>query len=266
MGFNTSRYEFVDVFSTEDWALEMVPQPVAAVLLLYPLTDQQIQNTPNDESTTAPAPSADVRSNGTDDVWFMKQRIGNACGTIGLIHALANLPTDVAGACGLLVGDDDGGGDDDADVSSVPGDKEGSSLEDEHGSSSMKNKKTWLQQFLRDTKSLDPVGKAERLEGDTDIAQMHDAATSSVVNATGRGEIDDEVETHFIALIESGGILYELDGRKNKPIPHGPTSRSTLLKDACQVVQKFMNRDPGEVRFAITALSPKVADGGSFSD
>jgi hypothetical protein len=41
IGFDTSLYEFVDIFSTEDWALDMTPQPVTAVLLLYPLTDRR---------------------------------------------------------------------------------------------------------------------------------------------------------------------------------------------------------------------------------
>lgn len=30
---------FTDVFSTEDWALEMVPSPVLAVLFLYPIKE-----------------------------------------------------------------------------------------------------------------------------------------------------------------------------------------------------------------------------------
>lgn len=44
------------------------------------------------------------------------------------------------------------------------------------------------------------------------------------------------------------GVLYELDGRKEGPVPHGPTSSATLLQDACAVVKQFMDRDPGELR------------------
>ena len=37
LGFDTSVYQFCDVLSTEDWALEMVPSPVIAVLQLFPV-------------------------------------------------------------------------------------------------------------------------------------------------------------------------------------------------------------------------------------
>ena len=59
IGYDTSLYEFVDVFSTEDWALDMIPQPVAAVLLLYPLTSTQLANTPEEQSTSAALPQQD---------------------------------------------------------------------------------------------------------------------------------------------------------------------------------------------------------------
>ena len=260
MGYDTtatnndsSNYEFVDVFSTEDWALDMVDQPGAAVMLLYPLTKTQLQNTPDDEQASSQvletkAPTSDD-DHDHDGVWFMKQRIGNACGTIALIHALANLPADVAKAGGLSL----------PSSSETKTKSETESESDSFSGSSSEPTSSWLQRFLNDTKGLDPIQRAERLESDADIAKMHDTATSSLVNATGRGEIDDDVETHFIALVEVGGTLYELDGRKGRPIPHGPTTRQQLLKDACQKVvrDKFMARDPTEVRFAITALSPK---------
>jgi ubiquitin carboxyl-terminal hydrolase L3 len=94
------------------------------------------------------------------------------------------------------------------------------------------------------------------LEGDTKIASLHEAATAE--GQTDRGSLDQKIITHFIALVHVSGTLYELDGRKAGPVRHGPTTPETLLQDACKVVQQFMERDPGEMRFTILALAPNV--------
>lgn len=147
------------------------------------------------------------------------QSIGNACGTIGLLHSLLNAPEPL----------------------------------------NMFRPDSWLHDFQQACpNSLPPIQKAERLEGDEKVAKLHDQATSSEENQTNRGNIDDKVDTHFIALICSKNKLYELDGRKDGPVLHGPTTQATLLKDACQVVKKFMQRDPEEMRFTILALAPKA--------
>ena len=38
-------------------------------------------------------------STNNNNVWFIKQRIGNACGTIGLLHSLLNVPDSVFKEC-----------------------------------------------------------------------------------------------------------------------------------------------------------------------
>lgn len=148
---------------------------------------------------------------------------GNACGTIGLLHTLMNLPDQVKTF------------------------RDGS----------------WLANFDKDTTLAGTDGspasatlRAERLEGDSRIASLHDQATSSDANQTGRGSLEDSVETHFIALVHRGGTLYELDGRKKGPVNHGPTTQAGLLRDACRVVRELMDRDPGELRFTLLALAP----------
>lgn len=209
IGFDTSLYELTDVFSTESWALDMIPQPVAAVVMLYPLTDVQEEHRRSEQVSPAP-----------DEVWFMKQRIGNACGTIGLLHALLNTPE---GLRTLSIRPD-----------------------------------SWLHSFYQDCPApLSPVAKAERLEGDSTIKTLHDKATSDESNQTSRGSLEDKVITHFVALVHVNGGLYELDGRKDGPVRHGDTTQETLLEDACKVVENFMKRDPDEMRFTILALAPK---------
>ena len=214
-GFDTSKYQFYDVFSTEDWALDMIPQPVSAVIMLYPLTPPQLAAEKGRDHTS---PDADKDS----AVWFIRQRIGNACGTIGLLHAIQN-----------------------ASPPQTP-------LPD-----------SWWANFQQQCPTnLDPIAKAAILEGDTQIAQLHEQATSSDTNATSRGSLEDRVLTHFVALVHVQGHLFELDGRQTGPLSHGPTSPKTLLKDACAVVRQFMDRDPGEVRFTILALAPTTTSTG----
>ena len=41
MGVDTSKVQFNEVLSMEDWALDMVPQPVHGVVMLYPIKDVQ---------------------------------------------------------------------------------------------------------------------------------------------------------------------------------------------------------------------------------
>lgn len=41
---------------------------------------------------------------------------------------------------------------------------------------------------------------------------------------------NEQVNHHFVALVEKDGHLYELDGRKEFPVNHGPTSEATFLE------------------------------------
>lgn len=85
MGLDTNEYSFTDVFSTEDWALEMVPKPVLAVIMLFPVKpaseeykDQEQAKIERDGQIVSP------------NVYYMKQTVGNACGTVGILHAIGN--------------------------------------------------------------------------------------------------------------------------------------------------------------------------------
>ncbi|KTG06518.1 hypothetical protein cypCar_00034924 [Cyprinus carpio] len=73
-----SSWRFVDVLGLEDEALSGVPSPCCAMMLLFPLTQQH----------------EDFRSKQSVDdsksVYFLKQTVVNSCGTVGLVHAVAN--------------------------------------------------------------------------------------------------------------------------------------------------------------------------------
>jgi ubiquitin carboxyl-terminal hydrolase L3 len=83
MGLKTDLFSFQDVLSTEEWALAMISRPVLAVIMLFPIKEstEQYRILENIEKKDQ------FLSSG---IYFMKQTVGNACGTVGILHAIAN--------------------------------------------------------------------------------------------------------------------------------------------------------------------------------
>ncbi|KAM4809361.1 ubiquitin carboxyl-terminal hydrolase isozyme L1 isoform 2-T2 [Rhinophrynus dorsalis] len=76
-------WKFVDVLGFEEESLGSVPTPVCAVLLLFPLT-------PKHENFREKQTKELKGKEQNNKVYFVRQTIGNSCGTVGLIHAVAN--------------------------------------------------------------------------------------------------------------------------------------------------------------------------------
>lgn len=78
-----SEWKISDVFGLDPEILGTLPRPVAALILLYPINEKTttLTNGQDEKTSGHQAPST---------VFFMKQTIGNACGTVALIHAVAN--------------------------------------------------------------------------------------------------------------------------------------------------------------------------------
>lgn len=72
-----STWNFVDVYGLEPDLLAMVPKPVAAIVLLFPDTK------PLDMI-------GDLQTEYPQNLYYTKQTIDNACGTVAIVHALAN--------------------------------------------------------------------------------------------------------------------------------------------------------------------------------
>lgn len=64
----------------------MVPTPVLAVLLLFPISDASEAH--KDAEKAGILAKADSNSK---KLYYMKQTVGNACGTVGLTHVALNL-------------------------------------------------------------------------------------------------------------------------------------------------------------------------------
>ncbi|GFY48074.1 ubiquitin carboxyl-terminal hydrolase isozyme L3 [Trichonephila inaurata madagascariensis] len=80
-----SVYGISDIVSLDDELLQLVPSPVLAVLLLFPVSEKYMDYCKNQEEI---ANSGDQVVD--PKVYFMYQTIKNACGTVALIHAVAN--------------------------------------------------------------------------------------------------------------------------------------------------------------------------------
>ncbi|XP_058790613.1 ubiquitin carboxyl-terminal hydrolase isozyme L3 isoform X2 [Phymastichus coffea] len=78
------QWGLVDVYSLDLDMLEMLPKPVLAMILLYPMT-------PKSESFKIELEKTEKESgSGSDKIYHLAQYVSNACGTIALLHSVAN--------------------------------------------------------------------------------------------------------------------------------------------------------------------------------
>ncbi|GAW82481.1 ubiquitin carboxyl-terminal hydrolase isozyme L3 [Plasmodium gonderi] len=77
-----SKLTFQDIYGFNKDLLDMIPQPIHAIMLLYPLKESETtENRSTDEN---------VEQN-FENIWFIKQIVPNSCGTIALLHVYGNL-------------------------------------------------------------------------------------------------------------------------------------------------------------------------------
>ncbi|KAH9612639.1 hypothetical protein KSS87_012953 [Heliosperma pusillum] len=235
LGLPEGQAECNDVYGLDEELLAMVPQPVLAVLFLYPLTTES-------EAERVKQDSVDKEYN--KKVYFTKQTVGNACGTVGLLHAIGNVTSeiklpDVSGAVILTkffkpktVYF--------SEVSSYV------SLE----KFIIGREDSFLDRFYKATADMNPTERALFLEKDTEMESAH-----SVAATAGDTVASDNVDTHFICFSCVDGELYELDGRRARPVSHGPSSPETLLQDAAKVIKGIIQKNPNSMNFNVIAIS-----------
>lgn len=86
LGVPEDEAECYDVYGLDEELLEMVPKPVLAVLFLYPITLKTEEERIQQDS---------VKKDISSGVYFMRQTVGNACGTVGLLHAVGNVTSEI---------------------------------------------------------------------------------------------------------------------------------------------------------------------------
>ncbi|KAI0272614.1 peptidase C12 ubiquitin carboxyl-terminal hydrolase 1 [Gloeopeniophorella convolvens] len=86
VGLLENDAEFVDIYGLDEELLSLIPRPVKAVILLFPIRGKLEELRQTEE--------AQIKEKGQvpidPTVFWIKQTISNACGTIGLLHALTN--------------------------------------------------------------------------------------------------------------------------------------------------------------------------------
>lgn len=136
MGLDVTQYAFTDVFSTEDWALAMVPRPVVGVVMLFPIKEAS--------EAHRDAERAAIERDGqtiSEKVYYMKQTIGNACGTVGIIHSIANARCQEVSAGLVTAG-------------------------------------SYLDRLFTTTATMTPAERADYLEADDEIEVTHESAAA----------------------------------------------------------------------------------------
>ena len=206
-------WHFCDVFGLDEELLQMVPQPCRAVVLLYPTPQLRAFK---EEQRQRGEREGQLLS---ENLFYMKQHdhVGNACGTIGTIHALANAvePGDIA-----QLGEGE------------------------------------LRRFVEQQRAAaaDPAQIGEALAQAQGIRTVSEEA-ATLYGQTEAPPAEEQLEAHFCAFVQVDNNLYELDGRKAFPINHGPTTQDTFLVDAARVVRScFMEKDPTALGFNLMAL------------
>jgi ubiquitin carboxyl-terminal hydrolase L3 len=232
LGLSTSL-AFQDVFSiTEPALLAFVPRPAHALLLIFPVSDvyekSRVEEDKNKQDYSGSGPNEPV-------IWY-KQTIGNACGLIGLLHAVSN------GEARTQIGRPE---------------RPLLSVSDVDLASDSN-----LAKLIRDAVPLGPDARAELLYESEALESAHKAAASE--GDTTAPSADESVDLHFVCFVKSkDDHLWELDGRRKGPLDRGVLSPDddVLSDKALDLGPKaFMAREAagGDLRFSLISLVPNL--------
>ena len=211
LGVDLNMMQFHEVLSLDDWALDMLPRPVHGVVMLYPIKDVQEDH--------AKAQDEKIKTEGqvvSEKLKYIKQTIGNACGTIGILHALSNCDKALLGTT---------------------------------------TNTCYMEKFLSETKGMDPDQIAKYLDEDEDLESTHVAAANEGQTAQVNIEEAVNNHFVCFSQVD-GCLYELDGRRKGPVNHGPCASdNSTLLEDACKILKEYIARDPEEVRFTFVALS-----------
>ncbi|XP_030555016.1 ubiquitin carboxyl-terminal hydrolase [Drosophila novamexicana] len=94
----SSAWSVTDVIGLDEELLAMLPRPVKALILLFPISEAYEKHRADEHERIKAAAEPEKYP---EDLFYMKQFTHNACGTVALIHSVAN-NKDIEIAAGVL--------------------------------------------------------------------------------------------------------------------------------------------------------------------
>ncbi|KAF6752354.1 hypothetical protein DFP72DRAFT_904671 [Ephemerocybe angulata] len=232
-GLVTKKDAFGDVYGLDDELLDIVPQPTKAVILLFPDVREAKAHQKQEDAKIA----KDGQPHLDPTIYYAKQTIGNACGTIALIHALAN-----------------------SNVNWDPSSPLHNFIVE------TKDKTPEERASLLESRPLFANIHAETAQDgqtapniDTDLHFVcFVAAPDADLRSVAKGEKEAKDVVPGESQSDTGMRLVELDGRRPGPIDHGVCKN--LLKDVAKLVKERYLTQTESVYFSLMALGPPLLD------
>jgi ubiquitin carboxyl-terminal hydrolase L3 len=172
----------------------MLPVPCHALVFLFPWN-----------ATFGPAQKE--RKGAVEEIspklFFMKQKVNNACGSIAVMHTLIN--TSLAGLINLKPG-------------------------------------SFITRYYDASKDMSPADRGDYLgTAGNELKEASEAVASDVtVSQTVAPAATASVESHFICFVNVDDHVYELDGLKPGPLNHGKVSET---EDFLDIVLRVINTE-----------------------
>ncbi|KAJ4288383.1 hypothetical protein N0V90_011618 [Kalmusia sp. IMI 367209] len=213
---------FHDVWSlTDQDLLAFIPRPVLALLVIIPLTPTWYE-----ARTAEDKDKPDYEGKGEEEpvIWF-KQTIGNACGSIGLTHALLNSP--------------------EAAKHIQPG--------------------SVLDQIRKDALPKAMLERAKVLEDSDAFEKAHADAAKLGDTEAPTPESDKHTGQHFVTFVKGkDGHLWELEGSRKGPLDRGllgegedVLSPGALERGIGRLIKTEAEKG-GDLRFSAIALAESL--------
>ena len=213
--------QFYDVYSLDEpELLAHIPRPAHALLVIIPLTKAWDEERKAEDAAKEPYAGFGEKE---PVIWF-EQTIGNACGSIGLLHCAINGPASKH----ILPGSDF----------------------DHIRQAAIPLKMSERAQMLYDSEAFEAAHKSVANLGDTAVPMPEDKLHSG------------QHFVSFVKA--SDGHLWELEGSRKGPIDRGALAEDedvlsprALELGIKRVIKLVQDAGIGDLRFSCTALAPK---------